>query len=501
MDVTHKSILLALTVTVIVLVGFFNHDAFALDATTTTVTPNSATVNLGSQITFTVTVADNTNSSNTPTGTISLSDKNAHGTFSPTSCTLPSGGCTTSYTPAANASSAVTINATYMGDSTHSASSGTSSLTVNRFHYTTTTVTPNSATVNSGTQITFTATIADTSSSPTTPSGNVTWSDGNAHGTFSPTSCTLPSGGCTTSYTIATNPPTSVTVTASYSGDSTHSGSAGASSLSVIILHSTTVTIIPNPATLSFAGTAKFIVKVNDSSSSPTTPIGTVSWTDNHAGGVFNVTSCTLSSGSCASMYTASGNPPNVITINATYSGDNTHSSGWATSSLSTNTIYSTTTTVTPNPATFTKGSSVAFTAVVTDTTNSSAALIGIVSWSDYGVGGTFSPNGCTLSNNRCSLTYTPPSNAPNSITIAASYVGDSHHSGSSGASSLSLAAPPAQPAQPTPTPPTQPTSPPAGQNNSKGSGVPEFPIAMTSILAAGFGILLIYQKVRGILK
>ena len=177
-----RGLILGASIPIIVLVGFFNHGASALDPTTTSVIPNPATVNSGAQITFTVTVTDNTNSTNTPTGIISLSDNNAGGTFTHTSCTLPSGGCITSYTPATNSSSTVTINATYTGDSTHSASSGTSSLTVNRFHSTTTTVTPNSAVVNSGTQITFTATVADTSSSPTTPSGNVTWSDNNAGG-------------------------------------------------------------------------------------------------------------------------------------------------------------------------------------------------------------------------------------------------------------------------------------------------------------------------------
>jgi len=205
----------------------------------------------------------------------------------------------------------------------------------------------------------------------------------------------------------------------------------------VNVLHRTTSSIKPNPAILFPNGTAKFLILVNDSSSSPTVPIGTVSWSDGNAGGIFNVTSCTLSSGTCAALYTASGNPPNVITINATYSGDNTHSITSTVSTLSTNVSYTTTTKVTPNPATFVAGNPVVFTADVADTSNPYDSLIGLVSWSDNGAGGTFNQNGCALSENHCSLTYSPPSNPSNTITIVASYAGDSDHLGSSGTSSL----------------------------------------------------------------
>ena len=439
-----------------------------IHSTTTTVTPNPATLSTGS-VTFVVKVNDTYSSPTTPTSTVAWSDGGSGGTFNPPStCTLSSGSCTTSYTASTNAPSSVTITASYAGDSIHSSSSGSSSLTVNQIHSTTTTVAPNPSTVNSGSQVTFTVTVFDSHMSPTTPTGNVTWSGGSAGGTFSHTSCTLSSGSCTTSYTASTNSPSSVVITASYAGDSTHSGSAGISALSVNILHLTTVSITPNPAILSSNGTVTYVVKINDASSSPTIPSGTVSWKDNNAGGQFNVTSCTLSSGTCVSKYVASENPPNVIKINATYSGDNTHLGSFTTSQISTNIISGTTTTVTPNPATFTSGNAVTFTATVADTSNPSTTLIGIISWSDNGAGGIFTPNNCILSGNHCSLSYTPHPNSSTMITISANYLGDSYHSSSSGMSSLSETSTTSS----TPTTPSTTSSPPTPSSTQPSAGV-----------------------------
>jgi len=101
---------------------------------------------------------------------------------------------------------------------------------------TTLTVTPNPSTISSGNSVTFSSTVVDTSSSPTNPTGTVSWSDGNTGGSFNPSSCTLSSGQCTTTYTPAANSPSSVTVTATYGGDNTHSGSTSTSQLSVIVL-------------------------------------------------------------------------------------------------------------------------------------------------------------------------------------------------------------------------------------------------------------------------
>jgi len=107
-------------------------------------------------------------------------------------------------------------------------------------HMTTTTVSPNPASVTAGTPITLTATVTDTSSSPpSSPSGTVSWSDNGAGGSFLTGTCTVsPTSSsqsqCTITY-VAPFTPGSKTITASYSGDSTHLSSSGTSSLTVVM--------------------------------------------------------------------------------------------------------------------------------------------------------------------------------------------------------------------------------------------------------------------------
>ncbi|MFZ1076269.1 MAG: hypothetical protein WAN47_02435 [Nitrosotalea sp.] len=303
---------------------------------------------------------------------------------------------------------------------------------------TTVTVSPNSATANPGSSVTLTVTVSDTSNLSATPTGTMLWTDNGAGGTFNPPACALSSGSCTTSYTPSAS-SSSVTITASYGGDSTHATSSGTSTLTTNQLDLTSTTITPNSAVLPSNGTLTFTVQASDTSSSPTALSGTISFSDNNAGGTFNPSSCALPSGTCVTTYATSTNPLNAITINATYSGDSTHLSSSATSQISTSQLDATTTTVTPNSETFTPGTAMTVTATVADTSNPSSSTIGIISWSDNGAGGIFSPNVCILANNQCALTYTPPTASSSGITITATYAGDSSHSGSSGTSSLSV--------------------------------------------------------------
>jgi hypothetical protein len=89
--------------------------------------------------------------------------------------------------------------------------------------------------VAQGSKVPFTATISDTSISSIV-SGNISWSDGNAGGSFDNTSCTLSSNACTVYYTPSSSSTNVVTITAAYGGDSTHSGSFGTAQSTVIVL-------------------------------------------------------------------------------------------------------------------------------------------------------------------------------------------------------------------------------------------------------------------------
>jgi hypothetical protein len=133
------------------------------------------------------------------------------------------------------------------------------------------------------------------------------------------------------------------------------------------------------------------------------------------------------------------------VTIRAAYAGDSTHASGVGTSSLTVNapSLHTTTTAVSPNPASVAAGSQMTFTATVTDMSASPSSPSGTVSWSDGGAGGTFVSSTCTVStasasSASCSATYNSPQVAA-TATITASYLGDSVHATSSGTSSLAV--------------------------------------------------------------
>ena len=201
---------------------------------------------------------------------------------------------------------------------------------------TTTTVLPNPSSVTIGNTITYTATVTDTSASPTTPGGPVSWADGAVGGSFSNSgSCALDaiSASCTIIYTppSVANP---VTITATYSGDGGHLGSSGTSTLTVS-LRTTSTIVSPNPSTAIIGNTITYTATVADiSSGSASTPTGTASWSDGSAGGSFsNSGSCTLLSGTCTTVYTLPSTPGSV-TITATYGGDPTHAGSSGTSSL-----------------------------------------------------------------------------------------------------------------------------------------------------------------------
>jgi len=409
------------------------------DLTSVTITSSSPSFVVGTAITLTATVADTANSQNVPTGTITWSDGNAGGLFSSTTCTLSAGMCTTSYTPSSSATNSITMTGTYAGDSTHQTSSGTSQLSQSNQDPTSVVITSPQSTISSGGQVTMTATVADTLNSQNVPTGTITWSDGNAGGIFGSSSCSLSSGTCNITYTASSTVQNPITITATYSGDNIDQISSGTSQLSPSTQDATSVLVTLSPSTISSGEQVAVTVTVNDTANSQNVPTGTITLNDGSEGGTFDQTSCTLSSGSCTASYTSSSNPPDAVTITASYQGDESHQTSTGSSQLSANVLHPITIAVTPNPATFSPGVDVTFTVTVTDSTDSSSSIIGLVKWTDNGAGGSFSPDACIVTNNRCALEYTPPSSPSNNITITASYGGDPAHSGGSATALLTV--------------------------------------------------------------
>jgi len=425
------------------------------DPTSTAVTPNPASATIGTSATFTATVTDDGLTPTTPTGTVTWSDGGVGGSFTPATCTLTtaspsSSSCQAAYKPPRTAGP-VTITATYSGDSGHGTSSGASALTVNT-RSTSTGISPSLTTVNAGSVTTLTATVKDTDGGTSTvPTGTVSWSDGGAGGAFSTGGvCALTSTAtCKLTYT-APSAAGPVTITASYSGDATHSVSSGKSSFTV--LRVTTTAVSPGKASAIIGDFSPITLTstVSDASGgTASAPTGTTSWSDGGKGGTFSSTTCSLSpasshSSKCSVTYTPSPSASaGSIKVTAAYSGDSSHAKS---SKSATVTISKRTTSTTISPSSASEGGATPTTLTVTVTDKSagtSKAPTGTVTWTASSAGGSFTSTTCTLTaisvtQSQCSVTYTTPSTA-GVVTITAKYGGDPSHVLSSGTSKLTV--------------------------------------------------------------
>jgi len=214
-----------------------------VDGTATKVTPNPASVAIGSTIVLTATVNDtNTSSPTAPLGNITWTDAGGGGSLSPSVCNLTSvdakrSSCSSTYTPSRMAGP-VPIYVRYAGDAGHSPSYGHSVLSVYvGLDPTSLVVTPAVGSILAGKTIRFTASVVDNAEPPSPVSGSVSWSDGGAGGSFSPSSCSISSnsitGSCQSTYKTPSIPLTA-TIKANYSGDIGHYASAGTTSLPII---------------------------------------------------------------------------------------------------------------------------------------------------------------------------------------------------------------------------------------------------------------------------
>jgi hypothetical protein len=291
-----------------------------------------------------------------------------------------------------------------------------------------------------------TATVSDTGAGTrTTPTGTVSWSS-TAGGTFAPNPCvlgptaTVGVASCTVSYTPST--AGSAQITATYSGDATHAGSTG----------QTTVTVARRPTqtsvtcgALTVGISASCTATVSDTGGGTrTTPTGTVNWSST-AGGTFVPNPCvlgptaTVGVASCTVSYTPSSAGSAQIT--ATYSGDLTHegSEGRATVQIA---KRSTSTSVSCEANSFEAGGSTNCTATVSDTDGGTKTTpTGTVDWSSSASPATFVPDPCALTPTAtagvasCTVVFSSTKAATHTIT--ATYGGDAIHEGSTGSTTV----------------------------------------------------------------
>src|SRR5213596_2729762 len=422
--------------------------ASGVQSTTTSVscTPSTVVINQASSCTATV-----TGQTTSPSGTVTFSSTGAAGTFSSTTCTLvpgvsPASSCSVSFTP--SASGTTTIQANYGGDSSHSASNGSTTITVNK-RTTTTSIVCSPASVAINQASTCTATVADASGAGgTTPAGSVAFTATGLAGAFSATSCTLVSGSCSVTFTPSA--AGTATISGTYTpSDTTHLGSSssGASNGTVTAtLRTTSTTIVCSPSSVAVNQPSTCTATVADTNGAgATTPAGSVAFTAAGVTGSFSATSCTLVSGSCSVTFTPSAS--GTATISGTYTASDTvhatsSSSGAGNGSI-TVTRRTTSTTIVCSPGTVAVNQPSTCTATVSDTNGAGATTpAGSVAFTATGLAGTFSATSCTLVSGSCSVTFTP--SASGTATISGTYTAsDAAHAGSSssGASNGSVTA------------------------------------------------------------
>src|SRR3989449_1214367 len=301
-------------------------------------------------------------------------------------------------------------------------------------HGTTTIVTCSPSSVVANQSSTCTATVTDTSSSgATTPTGNVTFTPGGT--------CTLVSGSCS----VAVTPSTSGTlsISASYNGDSAHAASAGSTSITVN-KRATITAVSCSPASVQVGQSTTCTASVSDTSPGTTSaPSGTVGFTSSglgsFAGAPCNLVAVNSTTAICNATYTPSGISARTDTITGTYTpsaSDTVHnaSSGTFLLDVTIAPLNPTSTSVSCTPSNIVVNQVTTCTAAVTDT--SPGTLItpsGTV---------TFTPNGsCTLSGSAgtasCSTNITPT--AAGTLGVTTNYNGDTNHNGSEGSTIVTV--------------------------------------------------------------
>jgi hypothetical protein len=386
------------------------------------------------------------------------------GSLGSTSCGAASGDtitCTNTYTPSgSDAPGSYTFSAAFSGDTNYT---GSSSSQTNNFAIgiasSTTSVTSSQNPSTYAQPVTFTATINGENGNvkggakrkgakPQVVSGTVAWSTNTGCGTTPVTSGNPGIATCTTSRASSLEVGTD-TVTATYSGDSNHTGSTGSVNQVVQGGIATTIDVTSvSPAAEAFGAdmpvTITAVLTWTGNGVAPTASDVTISGNGN---GTYGVTSCAPrvhESITCTATYTpTTADTPASYTETATFAGDTNYSGSTSpeTNNFTINGAASTTAvTSTPNPSVY--ATSVTFTATITSNTGNVKGgarkngakpmdVTGTVTWS--------ANTGCSPSTvsgypGVATCTTSAATHLPvGTDVVTATYSGDGNHAGSSG--------------------------------------------------------------------
>jgi hypothetical protein len=365
-------------------------------AATVTVQPASNSIKTNQSLSVTITVAGG---SGQPTGKVTLSGNG----YTSAATALTNGSATivipaSSFTGTGNSFS-VTLTASYTGDTTYAAATGTADVTVTKLAPTVT-VTPAASATNSNVPFNVTVAVSGTGGTPT---GTVTLTAGS----YTSSAATLSNG--TYKFTIPANTYTTsgtVSLNVAYSGDTNYTTGSGTSSVAVtyVVVVAPVVTVTPTPSTVNSAQSLNVTVAVTGTNGIAT---GTISL----AGGGYNSGSVTIGTAPCTSaascVFTIPANSftsYGPVTLTANYSGDADYLGKMGSASITvTQSVYALTAST---PAAVAPGATA--TSTITGQTSSS------------GYTGTVTLNSCTMTGSSVTGASSLPCTASGTITYAA---------------------------------------------------------------------------------
>ena len=212
------------------------------------------------------------------------------------------------------------------------------------------------------------------------PAGTVVFTqDGSGSVTLSASFCTLSSGTC--SVTLTGTAAGSLSVKATYAGDSHNAGSEGSASLSVVAKASASVTVSCSPSSVNVGRFTTCSVTVTGSS-----PSGAVTFATSSSTGVFTPANseCTLSAGACSVTYADTATASLTAVITASYTGDNANTAGSGTFSVDisklagTIAVGTTSSTVTNGGVTANQGTVTGVSVTITGATEANGTPVGV---------------------------------------------------------------------------------------------------------------------------
>ena len=366
---------------------------------------NNQTGNVGSTLPTALTVlATNLSTGNPSSGvTVNFSDGGAGGTFgTPSAITGTNGMASSTYTLPASAKT-VTVTATSTG---YTATTFTETAAVQAL----TATAGNNQSGNTGTTLPVALTVTASSNGTPVAGISVTFNDGGAGGSFgTPTVTTGSNGTASSTYTL---PATAKTVTITASG----SGYTPATFSETAVVANILTATGGNNQSGALGTTLPTALTVSATTSGNPVQGATVTFSDGGAGGSFGTpVGVTGTNGTVSTTYTL---PPAAKTVTITASSP-TYSS--ATFTETSTQVVTSVTTVSGGKQVATVGTTLPLPIVVKAKNSSGKAVVGApITFSDGGLGGTFSPNPAfTVTTGNASTTYTLPKVAK-TLTVTA---------------------------------------------------------------------------------